>query len=232
MINNINKSVFSDRFLSEFLDKGFGVLSKKEIDLLVFHLLSELSDLENESNYELALKLKISPTKLKNLRFERRLRYSQLNEEQIKNTFIESLKKSAIKVNKTSKWILLSIEDTFIREAIKAKLKELYQLSDSSFNSELITLDLEAFSILMEYYYKDVEGINSEEIVNYLKNKIENEDTKITAKHLFKVFIESAAQKAGEETIGKTLSFLTGGVSDFINIFEKIKKFGSVNLPD
>jgi len=91
------KAQFTDVFLKEYIDKGFGTISKKEIDLLVFHLLSELADLDKISNYNLALKLKLTPTKIKNLRFERRLKYSQLTEEQIKDTFIESLKKSSKK---------------------------------------------------------------------------------------------------------------------------------------
>ena len=64
----------------------------------------------------------------------------ELTDEEIKSAFIKGLQKSNIKVNKASKWILLSLEDSFVREAIKAKLKELNHFSDSSFNSEIISL--------------------------------------------------------------------------------------------
>jgi hypothetical protein len=228
MITDLNKKAqFTEQFLKEYIEKGFGSISKKEIDLLVFHLLSKLANLDKISNYNLALKLKLTPTKIKNLRFERSLKYSQLTEKEIKESFIESLKKSAIKVNKTSSWIILSIEDLFVREAIKAKLKDLAQLSDSSFNSEIITLDFEAFASLMEYFYDEEIKINSskiKEILEYLKAETSNKNEKISFKHLFREFANGAANKAGEETMGITFSFLTGGISDISNIFNKINK--------
>ena len=228
MINELNKKeLFTDQFLSGYLNNGFGTISKKEIDLLVFHLLSELADLDKISNYNLALKFKLTPIKIKNLRFERRLKYCQLTEEQIKDTFIESLKKSAIKVNKTSSWLILSIEDSFVREAIKALLKELTQLSDSSFNSELITLDFDAFASLMNHFYEEEITKNTfelKEIIDYFKSETSNKEEKISFKNLFKEFAIGAANKAGEETMGLAFSFLTGRISDINEIFKKIRR--------
>ncbi len=37
-------------------------------------------------------------------------------------------------------------------------------------------------------------------------------------------FVQGAANKVGEETMGLAFSFLTGGISDLTNIFNKIKK--------
>ena len=228
MITDFNKKAqFTEEFLKEYINKGFGTISKKEIDLLVFHLLSELADLDKISNYNLALKLKLTPTKIKNLRFERRLKYCQLTEEQIKYTFIESLKKSAIKVNKTSSWLILSIEDSFVREAIKAILKDLAQLSDSSFNSELITLDFDAFASLMDRFYEEeIKNNTSElkEIIDYFKSETSNKAEKISFKSLFREFANGAANKTGEETMSLAFSFLTGGISDITEIFKKIRK--------
>jgi hypothetical protein len=227
MINDKDKKIdFTDKFLNEFVNKGFGVLSKRETELLVFHLLSDLSELDSKSNYEVALSLKITPTKVKNFRFERRLRYSPLEDEQIKTTFIEGLRHSNIKVNKSSKWIILSIEDSYIREAIKAKMKKLNHFSDSSFNSELISLDFDAFSALMTYYYNDMamDEVVDENLLKQVKELLKDDSEQITMKSLTKAFVEGAAQKAGEGTISAGLSFLTGGVSDINIIIKKIKE--------
>lgn len=226
MIKNKDKKIdFADKFLKEFVDNGFGVLSKRETELLVFHLLSDLAELDSKSNYELALTLKITPTKVKNYRFERRLRYSQLTDEQIKKAFIEGLRKSNIKVNKSSKFILLSIEDSYIREAIKAKMKKLNHFSDSSFNSELVSLDLDAFSELMAYYYNDIklDDTIDGDFIKHVKELLKDNTDKITMKRLTKAFIEGAVQKAGEGTFTAGLSFLTGGVSDISTLFKKVK---------
>lgn len=228
LISDINKkNDFADKFLKEFVDKGFGVLSKRETELLVFHLLSDLAELDSKTNYELALTLKITPTKVKNYRFERRLRYSQLKDEQIREAFIEGLQKSNIKVNKSSKWILLSIEDSYIREAIKAKMKERNHFSDSSFNSEIISLDLDAFSELMNYYYDDtkIDDVIDKNFVKQVKELLKDDSEQITVKRLTKAFVEGAVQKAGEGTISAGLSFLTGGVSDIYTLFKKVTEF-------
>ncbi len=221
------KVAFADKFIKEFVDKGFGVLSKRETELLIFHLLSDLAELDSISNYELALKLKITPTKVKNYRFERRLRHSQLTDEEIKSAFIKGLQKSNIKVNKASKWILLSVEDSFVREAIKAKLKELNHFSDSSFNSEIISLDLEAFTEITSYFYRDIQFSDVEdlEFINYVNELLDGDYEKITIKGLIKAFVDGAAQKAGETTFNAGLSFLTGGVSDISQLFKSAKNF-------
>lgn len=227
LLNNEKKVAFADTFIKEFVDKGFGVLSKRETELLIFHLLSDLVELDSMSNYELALKLKITPTKVKNYRFERRLRYSQLSDEQIKIEIIKGLQKSNIKVNKASKWILLSIEESYVREAIKSKLKQLNHFIDSSFNSEIISLDLDAFIELISYYYKEVklEELNDKELINFASELLREDPEKITMNGLMKCFVEGAVQKAGEGTFTAGLSFLTGGVSDFIGLIKGIKRF-------
>lgn len=228
-LSNDKKIEFIDKFLLEYVDKGFGVLSKRETELLVFHLLSDLAELDSKSNYELALTLKVTPTKVKNYRFERRLRHSQLEDYQIKNAFIEGLRKSNIKVNKSSKWILLSIEDSYIREAIKAKLKEINHFSDSSFNSEIISLDLDAFSNIITYYYQDVEfsELDDKDLLEYVQDTLNDDTEKITLKRLFRAFVEGAAQKAGEGTISAAFSFLTGRFSDIGTLYKKVKEFSN-----
>lgn len=226
MIKNKDQKIdFTDKFLKEFVDNGFGVLSKRETELLVFHLLSDLAELDSKSNYELALTLKITPTKVKNYRFERRLRYSQLTDEQIKKAFIEGLRKSNIKVNKSSKWILFSIEDSYIREAIKAKMKKLNHFTDSSFNSEIISLDFDAFSELMSFYYNDckINEVLDDNILKHLKELLNKDADQITFKSITKAFLEGVAQKAGEGTFSAGLSFLTGGVSDIKLLFNILK---------
>jgi len=106
-------------------------------------------------------------------------------------------------------------------------LKDLAQLSDSSFNSEIITIDFDAFASLMDRFYeKEINNNTSDlkEIIDYFKLETSNKAEKITFKNLFKEFAIGAANKAGEETMGLAFSFLTGGISDLTNMFYKINK--------
>jgi hypothetical protein len=227
--DNQKKIEFAEKFLDEYLGRGFGVLTKRDTDLLVFHLLSELGGLDSHSNHNLSLKLRISTRKIANYRLDRRLRYNQLTEEQVKLNFLESLKKSAIKINNTSKWILLSIEDSYVRESIKAKLKELNHFSDSSFNAEIISLDTEAFSDLLSDMYKDlkIDKKQYKEMNKHASDIAKDKSGNITVKGIFKAFLEGAAKEGGKRTISAGLSFLTGGASDISQIISKVKEYFS-----
>ena len=47
------KSEYLNNFLDFYLDNGFGVRSKREIDIYIFHLLEELNLIKDKSNYEI-----------------------------------------------------------------------------------------------------------------------------------------------------------------------------------
>jgi hypothetical protein len=224
-----SKIAFADKFLLEYIERGFGIMSKRDTELLVFHLISELADLDSKSNHELSLKLRVSPTKIKNYRFDRRLRYNQLTDVQIKQAFFEGLKKSSIKINNSSKWIVLSIEDSFVREAIKAKLKDINHFSDTSFNSELVSFDVDAFSDIISAFYEDkiLDKKQLKELGDHVKNISQDKSGNITTKSLFKAFLEGAAKEGGKRTISAGLSFLTGGASDIPVIITKVKEYFS-----
>lgn len=214
-----NPAKFSDEFLDKFLESGFGALSKREIEILVYNLLVCYSDLRTLSNYQKSLKLKISLSKIKNLDLERNLKYTTIDPDTfVKEVFYRLMRNANIKLHKASHWILFSIEDDFEREAIIAKLKELKHFSDTSFNKELLTMDKEAFLALVEFCYGKAEvKINNEKVEKLLKA-----DGEITARSIYKKFLEGAATKAGEKTVELGLTFLTGGVSDFSGIIKKI----------
>jgi len=75
---------FANDFLSEFLKHGFQSLNKKDLDLLIFYLMFKYEVIDSEqSNYELAKKLKITPSKLKTLLLESTLRWGTVNAEEI-----------------------------------------------------------------------------------------------------------------------------------------------------
>ncbi len=46
---------FVDTLLSRYLEYGFGTLTKRELDILMMHLILEHSDLQKISNHELSI---------------------------------------------------------------------------------------------------------------------------------------------------------------------------------
>lgn len=227
IVKPANLKAFGNDFLEHYLEKGLGSLSKKDIDLLVLHLISQLEDLDNLSNHELALKLKITPSKVKTLRFDRNLRYQDDIKIDVKAEFLKCLSKAKFKKVGPNNWIALSIENTFVREGIKAQLKELDHFSDSSFNPEIVSLDKEAFLDLIDYYYSGEEVLKKhiKELSEDIKTLAKDKSNEITFKGLFKALLEGAAKEVGKKGVDIGLSALTGGASDGLTIINKIKGF-------
>jgi len=83
------KVFFFDTFFEIWGGNGFGTLSKKEIDLLIFSLMEKtLGKLGSSSIYEWAKILKLTTTKIKNLKLESYLKYYSMlyKEEDISET--------------------------------------------------------------------------------------------------------------------------------------------------
>lgn len=217
--------VFAADFLNYYLERGFGTLPKKDIELHIFHLISRIEELDDQSNHQMALDFKITPTKIKTLRFERNLKYQHQIELDVKGEFFKCLSKAKLKKNGSNNWIALNIENTFVREGVKAKLKEIGHFSDGSFNSEIVSIEKDAFLDLIENFYQ-AEILSKEDLATLrkeIKTTAKLEESDLTFKGLFKVFIEGVVQAAADKTIDMGLSALTGGASDGLTIINKIK---------
>lgn len=159
---------FVEEFLQEYLSRGFGSLSKREVDVLVMHLLMKYADLDGMSNFDLSLAFKLSETKVKNLKYESSLKHSKNSASSIEHDFLSLLDKAKLKVIGKETWISLAIEDNFLKSAIKAKVKENGSFTDSSFNSEIVKISAEDFSYLMDEFYDGDEKENIKKEVTKL----------------------------------------------------------------
>ncbi|MCZ6150102.1 hypothetical protein O6B96_03395 [Campylobacter ureolyticus] len=143
LISKLDKNNFVEKFLENYLAPSFGAMSKSEIDILVFHLLED--SFNKLSNYEISNLLKISETKVKNLRVNAYLRYNQ-NEKQILKNIIKRLSDSiSTKVDIKNNEVRFTLENPVEKRVMIAKIKELGENIDFSFNNEILKLDLLAF---------------------------------------------------------------------------------------
>jgi len=70
---------FGEQFVERFLAHGFGGMTEKEIDIFVYHLLSESDEIKDKSNDYVANRLKISVSKVKSLRLSAMKKYKHEN---------------------------------------------------------------------------------------------------------------------------------------------------------
>ncbi|HCG7120905.1 TPA: hypothetical protein NJ321_004562 [Vibrio parahaemolyticus] len=222
--NNDKKVEFLDFFLKRYLERGFGTLSKSEIDMLLMHLIMEHSDLKYKPNHEVSLDLKLSETKVKNLIHKAKLQFIENHDEYVKAEFLALLHKSKLETSKSK--VIMVIEDAFVKQGIQARLKSLGHFADNSFNAELVKISLSSFYDLLRSFYEasDV-ALFEQEINEALENDDEN---KIEFKGLLKSFLEGASAKAGEKGMEALFAVATGGLSEIGNIGWLVDNFKKV----
>lgn len=141
-----NKKIIQ-KFMVFYLKPAFGSRSKSEIDLKVFELLKEYGYIDSDY-YKVARILKITPAKAKNLLLNTELRSTKERkgiEDDIANLF-EQLKKCHLKTYcTTTKILTIHIPSFLQRETLKCILREKNKAWDTSFNSELVKINIDDF---------------------------------------------------------------------------------------
>lgn len=149
IINNLDaekaKNVLED-FMEVYLDKGFGVMNKTEIETLIYHVLKKHGLLTGKC-FDDSFKLKISEAKARKLIYDAQVKYAGRNEDQLNAYLRTSVGKCLTHafLSKSGKEIRFAIEDRYLRVALNAKLRANHFFADTSFNKDIISLDENAF---------------------------------------------------------------------------------------
>ena len=173
-LSNANFKDLITEFFEFYTTPAFGARSKSEIDLKVFELLKECGYIDDDY-YNVSRKLKITPTRAKNLILNAKLRAeSQPNTEEMYNHFLEKIKELGYKTDsKNNSIIIFSLPDMLLREYLKFKLRSVGKIWDSSFNSELVRVSIDDFlDIISDGELK--KKIKRQEVRNKIKNTILN----------------------------------------------------------
>jgi hypothetical protein len=204
IIGDNNKEILFE-LLEIIIGNGIGAVPKREIEIGMFYTLVKYSLQKGLklSNYDLSCLLKISETKVKNLKLEMGIRYSSNDEDESNQwlSFIDFLINGHIEVSGSDK-LIITIDDPYVLRFINNKLKT-YKLpsTDYSFNSERITFQSSALKKLL---------INCKEEIKGDKTKIKGVETKLkkikwlnfskaVAKSLFSILGDSLASEISDK---------------------------------
>ena len=181
---------FANAFLERFLERGFGTMSKKEIELLVLELLEKHEHFSELSNHAAALQLGFSEMRLRSLRYELAQQSYGHDRDYFARKLLPCLSKLQFAAEKENGGATLTfaIEDKFVRLSLSAKLKEQGNFTDTSFNSELVRVDADKLCKALKSIYeqKDCAAI-LDKIENLLKDL-----NKIKFEELWRRFVTSA----------------------------------------
>lgn len=200
---------FSKLFLPTWSRMGFGALTKKDTEVLIFCCLDAILSKKPNNNYEWAKMLKITPQKVKSLKLEGYLKYPIIlnlsdPEELLKRCFktIEHVSFSVSNGDPQNACgdIKIIIEDPIIFFELDRKMKDLGGSLNFERNRELIKFELKDFLLLID---KIMESGETDIINNIVSKKIES--NKILNEIQGKLKARNYAQKSDKD---KLINFL------------------------
>ena len=189
--------------IDEYLNRGFGSMTKNDFEVWIFHQLLQ-NQLKDKSNYEISRRLKIPESKVKRLRYEADLKFvdEKESEERRKQELNRLLEKAVVKRSGTL--IQFVVEDPALRKYLDYKLKQKNTFSDSSFNSEIVSISIDDYEILLEM--SDISGKEIKQLLDAAKKKLN--DKSLTLKGLLQILIKGFTEGLGQGLGGLSITGL------------------------
>lgn len=187
--------------IDQYLQRGFGSMNKNDFEVWIFNELLN-SRLKTMSNYAISVDLKLPESKVKRLRYEATLKYGCTNDTSIYAKQFETILTKA-KFTKSGDAIKLVIEDIQLRKYLDSILKEDGRFSDSSFNSEIATIEIDDFEALLNKIWtsKDWTKFNKE-LKKIIKGK------KLTISTMLKKIGKNITKQGGNKIIDLSIDGL------------------------
>lgn len=188
-----------NQIIDRYLKRGFGSMNKNDFEVWIFYFLLH-NQLKGMGNYDISLELRIPESKVKRLKYEAELKYgSPQKVSEYKDELNVVLSKAVFK--KDGESIQFVIEDIHLRRYLDSVLKKDGRFSNTSFNTEIVSVSIEDFEFLIKRLWPKNEV---DELLNKAKKKLKKND--VTIKDIIKTFVFSAAKETGKNIVD--LSFI------------------------
>jgi len=189
-----NPANFAKGFLEKSCENGLGSLSKRDIDVLIFHLLIQdgLYRLP-EDIFKACRELKLTEAKVRNLYQEAQIKYKQYDENSAKEKFTKLISASTIEY-KNDRFVF-AVRDPLLKQYIEEWVASVGGFADTSFNKNIVSMNKEIFERIVDKMCKhDFSGLKNRipKELDILK-KAENK------KALLRMFMEELVKSAGKE---------------------------------
>ncbi len=142
-----------ENFIDEYKKPVFGVLPKKQIDILVVDMMLEIGLLpKRPAIFDLVHKLKITQAKAQSLIYElglRKLGVGSLQDDLVDTLFIKS------NIQRQGDLVCFDIENPLLIDYLRERLRGLKHTLDKSFSPTLVKLSIDALAALMDSMVSD-----------------------------------------------------------------------------
>jgi hypothetical protein len=198
---------FAKEFIEEYLSRGLGALGKRDIDILVMHLLETHGNTRMKGNQDLSIDLQTDVSAIKLLRYKAKLRYPPKDTGFVARDFLYVLALAQFEADKGR--LVFIIEDSYIRNVIQGRLKTQGALFDSSFNSEIFKVRVDHLKpTLIEYY-----GVSIADPFVKDMDKIVAKEGKVKFSEVKSAFVLGAAKGLGTSVVTLVKGLLAQGAA-------------------
>jgi hypothetical protein len=190
-----NPKKFAEQFLEYFMANGFATLPKREVEILVMHLLLQDGIFGDNPEYidhhMLSLQLKLPESRIRSLMYEVELKYGhQL--EPIEG-IIGLIEKGRYEIAGTK--VKFSVHSPLLKQYLEYEIRQLDGVSDGSFSKHILTLDLNTFQHLLVHLYGD--RSLPETLISEMPPECRQLDKEGIVKVAFEDFIKAFAGRSG-----------------------------------
>ena len=219
MNTNFNVTEWQERnkVLQECLER-FGSMNKNDYEVALFYLLLKYQYV-GKSDYEISINMRIPESKVKRLRYEVGLRYSENSStEQYKENLANLLLGCKYRIHNDR--IQFAISDKMFRLYLSDLLMKDGRFADTSFNVNIVSMTADDLLFLLSEI-----NANSREIIEKMKTDFKDRETELpksvieSLKDLGKDVVIAAAKKVATDDVASELGNFTNA------LYEKIKEY-------
>lgn len=192
------------KVIQQYLGRGFGSMNKNDFEVWIFNEWHKTQN--NLSDYEISRKLRIPESKVKRLKYEASLKYSnEDNVDDLKMIFLEDIK--IAKYKKESSKLQFVVKDKVVRQYISDLLTRDGRFLESSLTSETVHIHVDDFIYLLETLNV---SIDKDTIIKEAEKKAEsNHDFPTTFSDILKSVLKDCSnKKIGPLTTDSIINFI------------------------
>lgn len=242
ILEGLNIEQFTKNFLETYLENGFASMPKREIDLLILHLLMQHRTKWSGKNiptaFEISQILRSKRSKIRSMLDE--ISFRNQSDEKAKTLISKiildriSSKSDDLYSGKDDTYVRIQIEDGYLRDFAKNLVQTDLGIVDTSFDRTILILSPKKFLTLVGFLLDDE---TRKEIEKELK-KHSSKLGKKGKKTYWEIFLESIAESTGKE-VGKSavrvaefaltegITMIPTGIKKVLEILKIIRSDGS-----
>ncbi len=137
------------RLLADYTAPAFGVLPKREVDLLVFRTLRDAGLIGGEAAlYQVMADLRVSRSKARNLMFDLEIRQAEKGtlDDQVRSVIMND------SYFRDANWFVLEVENPVVQAHLREICRRARVVTDASFNPSLVRLPVSGLASVLEEF--------------------------------------------------------------------------------